>query len=122
MASCASVGGRRRRARFELCLENPGWADVNVNDAKHFVADPSAERVQGGLMQTQQTDLAPLLQPRIPLATYRLQFNSDFTFNQAREIVPYLSALGITHLYASPYLKSRPGSRHGYATSSITTR
>ncbi len=53
-------------------------------------------------------------EPRIPLCTYRLQFNSDFTFNQAREIVPYLSALGASHLYASPYLKARPGSRHGY--------
>ena len=51
---------------------------------------------------------------RIPLCTYRLQFNSDFTFNQAREIVPYLNALGVSHLYASPYLKARPGSRHGY--------
>ncbi|WP_347986434.1 malto-oligosyltrehalose synthase [Methylomonas sp. AM2-LC] len=51
---------------------------------------------------------------RIPLCTYRLQFNSDFTFNQACEIVDYLSALGISHLYASPYLKARPGSRHGY--------
>ncbi|MDD5411178.1 MAG: malto-oligosyltrehalose synthase, partial [Methylobacter sp.] len=53
-------------------------------------------------------------EPRIPLSTYRLQFNRDFTFNQAREIVPYLSELGISHLYASPYLKARPGSRHGY--------
>ena len=54
------------------------------------------------------------LKPQIPLSTYRLQFNSDFTFNQAREIIPYLSALGVSHLYASPYLKARPGSRHGY--------
>lgn len=52
--------------------------------------------------------------PHIPLSTYRVQFNRDFTFNQAREIVPYLSELGISHLYASPYLKARPGSRHGY--------
>ena len=51
---------------------------------------------------------------RIPLSTYRLQFNRDFTFNQAREIVPYLRKLGISHLYASPYLKARPGSQHGY--------
>ncbi len=58
-----------------------------------------------------------LFQPpvqRIPLSTYRLQFNCDFTFNQAREIIPYLHVLGISHLYASPYLKARPGSRHGY--------
>ncbi len=52
--------------------------------------------------------------PHIPLSTYRLQFNRDFTFNQAIAIIPYLKALGISHLYASPYLKARPGSRHGY--------
>ena len=49
-----------------------------------------------------------------PLATYRLQLNRDFTFNQATEVVPYLSELGITHCYISPCLKARPGSLHGY--------
>jgi len=63
---------------------------------------------------SQHTGISQNPEPRIPLATYRLQFNGDFTFNQARAIVPYLSALGISHLYASPYLKARPGSRHGY--------
>jgi (1->4)-alpha-D-glucan 1-alpha-D-glucosylmutase len=52
--------------------------------------------------------------PHIPLATYRLQFNKDFTFDDATAIVPYLHALGISHVYASPYLKARPGSTHGY--------
>ena len=52
--------------------------------------------------------------PRIPLSTYRLQFNRDFTFTKATEIIPYLAALGITHCYASPYLRARPGSTHGY--------
>ena len=51
---------------------------------------------------------------RIPLSTYRLQFNQHFTFAQAAEIVPYLAALGISHCYASPYLRARPGSMHGY--------
>ncbi len=51
---------------------------------------------------------------RIPLATYRLQFNREFTFAQAANLVPYLAALGISHCYASPYLRSRPGSTHGY--------
>jgi (1->4)-alpha-D-glucan 1-alpha-D-glucosylmutase len=50
----------------------------------------------------------------IPLATYRLQLNRDFTFAQATEIVPYLAALGISHCYVSPCLKARPGSLHGY--------
>ena len=51
---------------------------------------------------------------QIPRATYRLQLNRDFTFNQAKEIVPYLAALGISHCYVSPLLKARPGSMHGY--------
>ena len=51
---------------------------------------------------------------RIPLSTYRLQFSRDFTFSQSTELVPYLAALGISHCYASPYLRARPGSTHGY--------
>ncbi|MGE0384494.1 MAG: malto-oligosyltrehalose synthase [Gammaproteobacteria bacterium] len=50
----------------------------------------------------------------IPRATYRIQFNRDFRFNDATAIVPYLAQLGISHIYASPYLKARPGSSHGY--------
>ena len=52
--------------------------------------------------------------PRIPLATYRLQFNRHFTFSDAARIIPYLHELGITDIYASPYLKAIPGSTHGY--------
>src|SRR5712692_5412490 len=52
--------------------------------------------------------------PLIPLSTYRLQFNRNFTFLQAAELVPYLAELGISHCYASPYLRARPGSMHGY--------
>ena len=37
---------------------------------------------------------------RIPTATYRLQFNKNFTFRQAREIVTYLHHLGISDAYA----------------------
>lgn len=47
-------------------------------------------------------------------ATYRLQFHRDFTFRDARDIVPYLAMLGVSHLYASPILTAQPGSRHGY--------
>ncbi len=50
----------------------------------------------------------------IPRATYRLQFNSAFTLADATELVPYLAELGISHCYASPYLRARPGSTHGY--------
>ncbi|MFZ0815927.1 MAG: malto-oligosyltrehalose synthase [Candidatus Sulfotelmatobacter sp.] len=50
----------------------------------------------------------------IPLSTYRLQLNREFTFAQATAIVPYLSVLCISHCYISPILKARPGSMHGY--------
>ncbi|HET8774061.1 MAG TPA: malto-oligosyltrehalose synthase [Thermoanaerobaculia bacterium] len=51
---------------------------------------------------------------RIPTATYRLQFNAQFTFRDAKRIVAYLHALGITDVYASPLLRPRRGSTHGY--------
>ena len=51
---------------------------------------------------------------RIPLSTYRLQFNPNFGFDDARRLVPYLHLLGITDLYASPLTQARPGSTHGY--------
>ena len=52
--------------------------------------------------------------PRIPTATYRLQFNRQFTFAQAKEIVPYLHELGISDCYASPYFQASAESLHGY--------
>ena len=52
--------------------------------------------------------------PRVPVSTYRLQFNRDFTFRDARAIAGYLHDLGISDCYASSYLKAVPGSPHGY--------
>ncbi|HKS90207.1 MAG TPA: malto-oligosyltrehalose synthase [Stellaceae bacterium] len=49
-----------------------------------------------------------------PRATYRLQFREEFGFDDAAALAPYLARLGISHLYASPYLAARPGSPHGY--------
>jgi (1->4)-alpha-D-glucan 1-alpha-D-glucosylmutase len=49
-----------------------------------------------------------------PLSTYRLQFHAGFGFEQARGLVGYLKELGISHVYASPLLKARTGSLHGY--------
>jgi (1->4)-alpha-D-glucan 1-alpha-D-glucosylmutase len=51
---------------------------------------------------------------RFPVSTYRLQFNREFRFTDALRIVDYLQSLGITDLYASPILKARSGSMHGY--------
>ncbi|MGJ4892433.1 malto-oligosyltrehalose synthase [Bradyrhizobium sp. HKCCYLRH3099] len=52
--------------------------------------------------------------PAIPLATYRLQLTADFNFEAAARVVPYLKALGISHVYASPFMTARKGSTHGY--------
>src|SRR6266700_3104557 len=59
-------------------------------------------------------DMSKEKHPRIPGSTYRLQFNRWFTFAQAREIVPYLHALGVTDAYASPYFQAGAESLHGY--------
>ena len=47
-------------------------------------------------------------------ATYRLQLAGDFGFAAARELVPYLAELGVSHLYLPPSFQARPGSTHGY--------
>jgi (1->4)-alpha-D-glucan 1-alpha-D-glucosylmutase len=49
-----------------------------------------------------------------PRATYRVQLHGGFGFDQAAELAGYLSALGISHLYSSPYLQAARGSTHGY--------
>jgi len=51
---------------------------------------------------------------RVPTSTYRLQLHAGFGFSDARAIVPYLSRLGVSHLYLSPVLQATPGSMHGY--------
>lgn len=48
------------------------------------------------------------------VSTYRLQFNGEFRFKDAAAVVPYLSALGITDVYASPLFQAKSGSLHGY--------
>ncbi|MGH7972795.1 MAG: alpha-amylase family glycosyl hydrolase, partial [Limisphaerales bacterium] len=51
---------------------------------------------------------------RIPTATYRLQFNAQFTFREALRITDYLDELGISDAYASPLFRAGPESTHGY--------
>jgi (1->4)-alpha-D-glucan 1-alpha-D-glucosylmutase len=52
--------------------------------------------------------------PRIPSSTYRLQLHRGFTFDDAIKAADYLQALGVSHVYCSPYLQAAPGSTHGY--------
>lgn len=48
------------------------------------------------------------------VATYRVQLQKDFGFDDAADIADYLAELGVSHLYCSPYLQARLGSMHGY--------
>ena len=65
-------------------------------------------------MISTRAPVVPLPAEAIPRATYRVQLHHDFTFRDVTALVPYLAALGISHVYCSPYLRARPGSRHGY--------
>ncbi len=55
-------------------------------------------------------------------ATYRVQLHAGFGFDAAAAIADYLAALGISHLYSSPYLQAAPGSTHGYDVDRSTSR
>jgi len=61
------------------------------------------------------TGCARLSLPLKPVrSTYRLQLEPAFDFDRAAGIVPYLAALGVSHVYCSPVFEAVPGSRHGY--------
>ncbi len=49
-----------------------------------------------------------------PGSTYRLQLHPGFRFEDAVRVLPYLKALGVTHVYSSPQLQAARGSTHGY--------
>jgi (1->4)-alpha-D-glucan 1-alpha-D-glucosylmutase len=53
----------------------------------------------------------------IPSATYRVQLNKEFTFEQLQYVIDYLQQLGISTVYASPVTTASPGSLHGYDVS-----
>ncbi len=74
-----------------------------------------------GLPAVENKELAACLerlcaakQSRRPISTYRFQFNANFRFQDARQLLPYLHAVGVSHCYASPILQARSGSQHGY--------
>ncbi len=101
--------------------QHPNWRRrllLNLEDwsgDERFNALGEALRRERGNTPLRHGEVAlPRRTAVIPRATYRFQFNRDFTFAQATELVPYLAELGISHCYASPYLKARPGSTHGY--------
>jgi len=101
--------------------QHPNWRrrlPLNIEDWRddeRFAAIGAAMRRERGTAVVPHDDPPPPSRVAIiPRATYRLQFNSEFSFAQAEGLAPYFAELGISHCYASPYLKARPGSTHGY--------
>ncbi len=88
--------------------EHPNWRRRLTAEAGTLLDEPRAAAAGGA------TGYAAAAIMTVPRATMRLQLHRDFTFADATSLVPYLAALGISHLYASPILTARPGSMHGY--------
>ena len=102
----------------------PGVGDGHPNWRRKLVADLDEIAAPGGPLAKIASALASegrgsrrrasRLAAPPPRATYRLQFHKNFTFDDAAKVAPYLARLGISHVYASPIHKARPGSTHGY--------
>lgn len=82
--------------------------------------EPSQPGVPAALIEHLGADALDAIQHIVPAATYRIQFTPEFGFKAAANIASYLADLGVSHLYASPYLKARPGSTHGYDVTDYT--
>ena len=96
----------------------PGTVDQHANwrrklylPLEKWRSDPRIAALAGAMGERSLHPGRPL---RVPGATYRVQLHKGFRFADAIALVPYLARLGVTHLYASPFLKARPGSKHGY--------
>lgn len=118
LAQLEDVFGQRRQINLPgTSSERPNWRYRLALDIEELAQD-ERWRDLAAVLRAQRTPARPPVRQRpagaIPSATYRLQFHRDFTFNHATAIVPYLHRLGISHCYASPYLKARAGSHHGY--------
>ena len=96
--------------RRRLPLELEDWRE----DQRFAAIGELMRHERGSAVLPHDDESPPARLAIIPRATYRLQFNREFTFRQATELAPYWAELGVSHCYASPYLKARPGSTHGY--------
>jgi malto-oligosyltrehalose synthase/4-alpha-glucanotransferase len=91
--------------------QHPNWRRKLPVPLEKWASDARIAGLASAMGERSSATSRPL---RVPGATYRLQFHKGFRFRDAIALVPYLARLGVTHLYASPFLKARPGSTHGY--------
>ena len=100
-------------------LGHPNWRRKLSRTVEGILA-PGGPLARAAFAMIEEGRYASATAPRLalpaPSATYRLQFHKGFTFADAEAILPFLKRLGISHVYASPIQKARPGSTHGYDT------
>ncbi|MEO8502152.1 MAG: malto-oligosyltrehalose synthase, partial [Vicinamibacteria bacterium] len=103
----------------------PGTTDEHPNWRRKMTLSLDELSQHRGLMNLSRTLAAARPRPapyaarsspeaKVPRATYRLQFHKDFGFDDAIRVLPYLSRLGVSHVYCSPIQRARPDSPHGY--------
>ncbi len=93
--------------------QHPNWRRKLPVALERWKSDPRVQKL-ADTMAERSFSTHSSAPKRVPVATYRLQLHKGFRFADAIALVPYLAALGVSHVYASPFLKARPGSMHGY--------
>src|SRR4051812_16167147 len=95
--------------------QHPNWRRKLPVGLERWKSDPRMQQLAASMAQRSVAKDGSASGPkRVPVATYRLQLHKGLRFTDATALVPYLAQLGVSHLYASPFLKARPGSMHGY--------
>ena len=95
--------------------EHPNWRRKLPVSLERWKGDARVQRLAASMAERSSfKDSLSFVPKRVPVATYRLQLHKQFRFADATALVPYLAELGVSHVYASPFLKARPGSTHGY--------
>jgi glycogen debranching enzyme GlgX/malto-oligosyltrehalose synthase len=104
---------------LDFCLPRRPWSRrwVKVLDTAEPLSQTRGPFYEAGESVRVDARSILLLQRTVvePQASYRVQLNEGFTLVDAAAIADYLAALGVSHLYSSPFLQAAPGSAHGYA-------
>ena len=95
--------------------QHPNWRRKLPLSLERWRSDPRVQRLAAAMAERSPEKEGAKPAPKVvPVATYRLQLHKGFRLPDATALVPYLARLGASHVYASPFLKARPGSMHGY--------
>lgn len=109
---------RRSLLRAPVNSLEPAATPTPMDDVYHDRDAIPSEPVESDALAKAVDELLALVgpesTPRLPSSTYRVQFHAHCTFQAAERAVGYLAKLGISDLYAAPFLQARPGSVHGY--------